>query len=217
MASQYMTFTSGSVLTAAQVNTYLMKQAVIVCDSTSDYPSSPVEGMTIYDKGADKLLTYTTATTTWKAPWNMAWGVVPATAGGTSSYGYVKLVSSPQTGIGSSATDITNASVTFTAVANRLYRITAQADLIGTTLSIGQLQAVVDGTASASALQPVTGSSGAWQDRSPSITYATTLSAGSHTVKLTANVQTGSLTVNHTTATPTTLIVEDAGPAGAPA
>lgn len=212
----YKTFTAGAVLTASDVNTYLARQAVVVCTSTTR-PSSPPEGMTIYETDTDRMLVYTSATTGWVPPWNKPWGVVTATSGGTSGYGYVKLTGSAQTGIGSSATDVTNATVTFTAVANRLYRITAQADLIGSTLSVGQLQVVIDGTASASALQPVTGSSGAWQDRSPSITYATTLTAGSRTVKLAASVQSGSLTVNHATATPTTLIVEDAGPAGAPA
>jgi hypothetical protein len=219
MANKYRAWVDGEVLTSANLIDYIQKNVVIPCDSSADYPDSSTrrEGMTVYDKNADKLLTYTTSTTGWVAPWNMAWGVVPATSGGTSGYGYVKLTSSPQSGIGSSATDITNATVTFTAVANRLYRISAQADLIGTSLSVGQLQALVDGTASASALQPVTGSSGAWQDRSPAIVYATTLSAGSHTIKLAASVQSGSLTVNHSTATPTTLIIEDAGPVGAPA
>lgn len=209
------TFTAGQVLTATALNN-VHKQCVITCTSTTR-PSSPPEGMTIYETDTDRMLVYTSATTGWVPPWNKPWGVVTTSSGGTSGYGYVKLTSSAQTGIGSSATDITNATVTFTAVANRLYRITAQADLIGTTLSVGQLQVIIDGTASASALEPVTGSSGAWQDRSPSITYATTLTAGSHTVKLAASVQAGSLTVNHATATPTTLIVEDAGPVGAPA
>jgi hypothetical protein len=212
----FKTFTAGAVLTASDVNTYLAKQAVVVCTSTTR-PSSPPEGMVIYETDTDKLLTYTTATTGWVPPWNQPWGVVVASSGGTSGYGYVKLTSSAQTGIGSTATDITNATVTFTAVANRLYRVSAQADLIGNTLSVGQLQVLVDGTASASALQPVTGSSGAWQDRSPSIIYATTLTAGARTIKLAASVQSGSLTVSHATATPTTLIVEDAGPVGAPA
>lgn len=58
MASQFKTFVAGDVLTAAEVNGYLMKQAVIVCDSSSDYPGSPVEGMTVYDKALDSTLTY---------------------------------------------------------------------------------------------------------------------------------------------------------------
>jgi hypothetical protein len=61
MASQFKTFTSGAVLTAAEVNSYLMKQAVIVCDSSADYPSAPVEGMVVYDKALDAFLAYTGA------------------------------------------------------------------------------------------------------------------------------------------------------------
>lgn len=59
MASQFKTFASGDVLTAAEVNSYLMKQAVIVCDSSADYPASPVEGMVVFDKALDTLLAYT--------------------------------------------------------------------------------------------------------------------------------------------------------------
>lgn len=59
MASQFKTFVAGDVLTASEVNTYLMKQAVIVCDSSADYPSSPVEGMFVYDKALDCYLGYT--------------------------------------------------------------------------------------------------------------------------------------------------------------
>lgn len=58
MASQFKTFASGDVLTASEVNTYLMKQAVIVCDTSADYPASPAEGMVVYDKALDSHLGY---------------------------------------------------------------------------------------------------------------------------------------------------------------
>jgi len=57
MAAQLKTFADGDVLTASQMNTYLMNQAVIVCDSSADYPSAPVNGMVIYDKALDCYLT----------------------------------------------------------------------------------------------------------------------------------------------------------------
>lgn len=60
MAAQFQTFTAGATLTAAQVNNYLMKQAVIVCDTSADYPS-PVEGMVVYDKALDTYFGYTGA------------------------------------------------------------------------------------------------------------------------------------------------------------
>lgn len=71
----FKTFVAGAVLTASDVNTYLAKQAVIVCTSTTR-PTSPPEGMTIYETDTDKLLSYTTATTGWVPPWNMPWGFV---------------------------------------------------------------------------------------------------------------------------------------------
>ena len=63
----FKTFVPGATLTAAEVNTYLAKQAVIGCTSTTR-PSSPPEGMTIYETDTDRLLTYTTATTGWQPP-----------------------------------------------------------------------------------------------------------------------------------------------------
>ncbi|MEU4589990.1 hypothetical protein [Micromonospora aurantiaca (nom. illeg.)] len=50
----FKTFSAGDVLTASDVNTYLMKQVVIVCTSGTR-PSSPVEGMTIYETDTDVL------------------------------------------------------------------------------------------------------------------------------------------------------------------
>ncbi len=49
----FKTFTAGSVLTASDVMTYLMKQVVIACTSGTR-PSSPAEGMTIYETDTDR-------------------------------------------------------------------------------------------------------------------------------------------------------------------
>lgn len=53
----FRTFAAGEVLTAANVNDYLMEQAVIGCTSGTR-PSSPQEGMTIYETDTDRILTY---------------------------------------------------------------------------------------------------------------------------------------------------------------
>jgi hypothetical protein len=53
----FKTFGVGDVLTASEVNTYLMRQAVITCTSGTR-PSSPPEGMHIYETDTDKKLTY---------------------------------------------------------------------------------------------------------------------------------------------------------------
>lgn len=54
----FKTFTSGAVLTAAEINTYLMQQSVIVCTSATR-PSSPVEGMRIAETDTDLEYIYT--------------------------------------------------------------------------------------------------------------------------------------------------------------
>lgn len=53
----FKTFIDGNVLTETDLNDYLMRQSVIACTSGSR-PSSPVEGMTIYETDTDLLLTY---------------------------------------------------------------------------------------------------------------------------------------------------------------
>jgi hypothetical protein len=52
----FKTFTPG-VLTASDVNTFMMRQAVIVCTSTTR-PGSPNEGMTIYETNTKAVAIY---------------------------------------------------------------------------------------------------------------------------------------------------------------
>lgn len=58
-------FAAGEVLTAADVNDYLAEQAVIVCTSGTR-PSSPNEGMTIYETDTNLTRQYT----------GSAWGIL---------------------------------------------------------------------------------------------------------------------------------------------
>ncbi len=69
---QYHDFLSGAVLTAAQMNTYLMNQSVIVCNNSGDYPSSPVEGMVVFDKAINRGLVYS------GSGWVPAFGSMPS-------------------------------------------------------------------------------------------------------------------------------------------
>ena len=52
----FKTFSPG-VLTSSDVNTFLMRQAIIVCTSATR-PAAPNEGMTIYETDTDKVLSY---------------------------------------------------------------------------------------------------------------------------------------------------------------
>ena len=64
----FKTFTNGSILTDTDLNDYLMKQSVIVCTSGTR-PSSPVEGMTIYETDTNRHVKWTGG----------AWEIVAAT------------------------------------------------------------------------------------------------------------------------------------------
>lgn len=56
----FTTFVAGQVLTAAQVNDYLMKQSVIVC--TNATRPTGTEGMVIYETDTEKLFIYNGST-----------------------------------------------------------------------------------------------------------------------------------------------------------
>lgn len=79
----FKTFTDGSVLSAADVNNYLMKQAVIVCTSGTR-PASPTEGMEIYETDTNRGLAYDGAA--WKVIFTL--GYPTSWAGLTLSSGY---------------------------------------------------------------------------------------------------------------------------------
>jgi hypothetical protein len=94
----------------------LIKAGVI--DNTANRPASPYEGQVIYQKDTDAVLVWNG--TAWYPNWNMPWGIVDATAGGTSGRGWVSSTTNFNTP--TSATDITGITVTFTPVSGRLYR-----------------------------------------------------------------------------------------------
>ena len=200
----FKTFADSQTLPAADLNTYLMKQAVIVCTS-STRPSSPVEGMAIYETDTDKLLTYTTATTTWVAPYNLPWGYMTSASS-----------ASAQTGI-SSVTDITGTSVTWTALATRRYKVTMSGAVYGDTAGDSIGVQIVDGAATLQRL---------W---SAAITDANlvmywhlemivTSISGSQTWKARLLRNSGSgVMATYTTGVTNLAYIEDIGPSGAPA
>jgi hypothetical protein len=60
----FKTFSAGEVLTAADVNTYIMQQQIMVfADATARDAAitAPAEGMFAYLKDTDALMVYTTA------------------------------------------------------------------------------------------------------------------------------------------------------------
>jgi hypothetical protein len=81
-----------------------------VCTSTTR-PTAPFEGQMIYETDTDKVLVWNGSA--WYANWNTAWGKVAS----------VSLTSGIIVSGVTAVTDITGASITFTAIANRQYKL----------------------------------------------------------------------------------------------
>ena len=198
----FKTFVAGAVLTASDVNTYLAKQAVVVCTSTTR-PSSPPEGMTIYETDTDKLLTYTTATTGWVAPWNTPWGYVTrATSTSTTS---------PS---GTATVDLSGLTTgAVTAVANRRWKVTAEVYVTCTTA--GSLLRVIEGASTIRAENYVGTTGGAIGTTQRAVGIFTT-TAGAITLKAQGLDWFGGTRVYGSAGT-ASITVEDLGPSAAPA
>jgi hypothetical protein len=129
MGSGFKTFTAGSVLTASDVNNYLMEQSIMVFATTAARDSaitSPEAGMVAYINSSDvNRGFYIYNGTAWQrgGGWNMPWGLMPATSGGTNGMAY-RTGLSWDANTGNTDTAVTNGSITISAVANRLYRAT---------------------------------------------------------------------------------------------
>ena len=193
------TFVAGETLTAANINTYLMNQAVIVCTSGTR-PASPVDGMTIYETDTDRQLTYDG--TNWLNPDNVAGGTL----------GYAQVIAD-QTGI-TTETDLTGLTVAVTVGAGRRIRVTASVLVYGSVVSDEFIVNIKEG---ATVLQRAGYDSltGAGTSRPTSVERSVVLtpSAGSHTYKLSLlrNQGTGSLTSSAGTTFPAFILVEDIG------
>ena len=171
-----------------------------VCTS-STRPATPYEGQMIYETDTDKVLVYNGSA--WYANWNLPWGIV-ALATSTSTF---TVTTTP--------TISTGMTVTFTAIANRYYRISyyeAQARAVagaggyvytfikkvnaaGTQLSAG----IVYSTSATGAIGNL------------NVVAVTTLTAGSQTIVGAAYCSSGTTTLDRDTTYPAYLLVEDIG------
>jgi hypothetical protein len=226
MGSGYKNFTAGSVLTASDVNNYLMAQSIMYFATTAARDlaiTSPVAGMVAFIDSGDAnegLYVYHGATGGWrKGPgWNAPWGLVPATAGGTSSLGYV--INTANQNITTTETALTSMTVTFTAVANRLYR----ASLFEPRLNnAGGSPAYFEGklrftSVAGTVLQSITIPSGVGATAvSMFIETVFTTTAGSKVVLATLQTAAGNFNAERSATAPAIFRVEDIGPYGAPA
>ena len=199
MGSGFQTFTAGSVLTASEVNNYLMEQSVMVFATTAARDSAitaPEAGMTAYINTGDSsegLYSYTG--TTWnKGPsWNAPWGLVALTSDTSTA----------------TITAATNYNTTaFTAFANRYYEISFMGRMISAS---GNTIILYDATAAATIQEWY---SAAAADFTVALSVIKTFTAGSRSIAVRVS---NNVTTNVASATrPQQLIIEDIGPSGAP-
>lgn len=199
----FKTFVAETTLPAADLNTYLMKQSVIVCTSGTR-PASPIEGMTIYETDTDKLLIYTTATTLWNPPWNLPWGYISES----------KNTSTVTTNSGNLTT------VTFTAVQNSRYRVTGQTYGVASTVAGDVAFVTLQDNAGVNFTQQLIECSTAASGKNGSTIVGTiTASAsGSVTYRFVGGRAAGSGNTSFAAGAtnPILLMVEDMGPSAAP-
>ena len=215
MGSGFTTFTAGNVLTASEMNNYLMEQSVMVFATTGARDSAitaPEAGMTAYINSGDSsegLYSYTG--TTWnKGPgWNAPWGVLGAQTSTTA--------------FGTSATHTTfqdsglTLSISYTT--NRYLRVTWQ----GNVYTPGGVQGVSfkmlrGATAITEAVFPAESMSSTASHAVNAQAIVTTASTTTETFKIQIKAFTSNTQVTDfgSATTIRQFIVEDIGPSGAP-
>lgn len=213
MGSGFKTFTAGAVLTASDVNNYLMEQGVMYFATTTARDTAitaPEDGMTVYIGSNDAnegLYTYNGASWRKGPGWNAPWGVISTQT----------LTSTNNTTGTHTTAQATGLTLTISAVSNRRLRITTTHNF------------TASGGANGIYIAHRAASANIMYSSLPSVnaTTFTYLSVVSHY----ATTATGSLTIdaqfaaspnntavndNGAAATPRYLIIEDIGPSGAP-
>ena len=202
MGSGFRTFANSEVLTASNVQNYLMEQTVMSFASTGARDTqitAPEQGMVAYVRSGDSSEGfYTRNATSWqKGPgWNAPWGFQAFTSTQSNTV---------------SSTYITGLDTTFTAIANRRYKITLHLSL---NTSVGR--ALFNITDGATVLRRVADQTNPVYEHLEA-SHVTTLTAGSHTIRATLNLISGSFSLLADSSTNThSLLIEDIGPSGAP-
>jgi hypothetical protein len=173
---------------------------------TPSLPSTPSDSLPLYDitvTGGNTLLSGGTIITDLRTqatpPWNIPWGRVASAT------------TSTVTGtITSSYKDLTDLTVTWTAVANRRYKVTGYVDVSSTSASIARV-AITDGSNNLKAQSQL--SISASDVGSHTVYEVFTGSAGSTTRKLRSQVTAGTGATQSNVYGPHLILVEDIGPA----
>lgn len=209
----YKTWAALEEVTAADMNTYVRDNTVPQFASAaarSAAIAAPVVGTMSYLTDTGSLEVYYGATTGWRPPWARPWGIVPVTSGANPDS-----VTGNQNFTSATVADITGLTATFTAVANRNYRVTIVTNFLSS--GIGDIaQVLITDSANAVKIQSAVNCQNGLFGVSCIATGVITLSAGSTTLKGRACRQSGSGTVTLVAGSvyPTQLTIEDIGPTG---
>jgi hypothetical protein len=215
MGSGFTTFTAGNVLTASEVNNYLMEQSVMVFATTGARDSAitaPEAGMTAYINSGDSsegLYSYTG--TTWnKGPgWNAPWGLLSKAVLTTSN-----VTSATHTTQQDGSAPIT---LTATTITNRIYRVTSTHMPAFATAGeyIGFVPVI--GGVSQTQFQYNANSSTILNSITNTFTYTETAGASRiFKIQIKSNLLNTQVTDYGLAPFSRTLVVEDIGPSGAP-
>ena len=213
MGSGFKTFTAASVLTAADVNDFLMEQSVMSFASTGARDvaiTAPEAGMVAFIRSNDSsegLYHYTSGSAWRKGPgWNAPWGVVARNNG----FG-------PATSTSGATETAVFTSASFTAVANRFYRVSISALITSTTIDPYGLRIRQDSTTGTAWFVGNINFGTGQLKLNVHPMGSSTLTAGSHTFLLTLTRNSGTGTAQITGLESVNMVVEDIGPSGAPA
>lgn len=169
-----------------------------VVANTAARPTSPFEGQAIYQTDTDEVLYYNGAS--WSRPWNMPWGLVALTKTNNTNFSVTT----------TEAVSITSAS--FTAVANRYYKVTYVEAIVyssGTTAMVGATKLdTIGGTL----LSQTYTNTNATASSNIITTGLFTTTAGSHVVVGTLDMDSGTGTAYRVNLG-ASIFVEDVGPA----
>lgn len=228
MGSGFKSFTAGAVLTASDMNNYLMEQSVMYFATTAARDSAitaPEDGMVAYvgsNDSSEGLYTYNG--TSWrKGPgWNAPWGFVTATAGGSGGLGIVRNETNQNSLTQNAEVAMTSMTITFTAIANRFYRIVHFEPRINPTFGgngfwVSKFR--YTNTSGAIISETVISTLGTASGAPAGIRHetVTTMTAGSKVVIATGTPSLNGINAERSATAPAIFSIEDIGPSGAPA
>ena len=209
MGSGYKNFTAGAVLTASDVNNYLMEQGVMYFATTAArdaaLAASLEDGMVVYIGSNDAnegIWAYHGSA--WRRPWNTPWGRITSAD------------STPNTQTSGTTATIVATGPAFTAISNRYYRVTFTTTFSGTVSPDLFTMTIRNTTTTGTVYQTQTVVTPPGGQTSFS-TVAQITGAGASITPVCVLTRISGTGTNGTAAQATFFLIEDIGPSGAPA